>query len=240
MLAGYENLTALSLRDPQTNPTQPGDALETVIIITDPAQVSETFSEDLPLATQEDIVAALASTISPDTLPTDLQATENGLQTVDDVVNAAPESIRSAYRIFLEDFGFQYRVSAEVTQTGCNAQYPFDVLGYRVDVFSSPSNVEAALSSGFITRLYEARGYTINTIESPLNALVFTTPAAMCSDTPGSVEVIVVPRGRYLATIYGQFGSDIVSALTPDDLLINRIGPIFEGALSAVYRTELR
>jgi cyclophilin family peptidyl-prolyl cis-trans isomerase len=240
VLAGYENLTALNLRDPEANPTQPGDALETVIIITDPAEVSETFSEDVALATQEEIVAALGRTISADTLPGDLQATENGLQTADEVVNAAPESIQGAYRTFLEDFGFQYRVAAEVTQTGCNPQYPFDVLGYRVDVFGSAGDVEAALSSGFIARLYEARGYEVNTIESPLNAQVFSTPATMCSDTPGSVQVIVVPRGRYLATIYGQFGSEIVTALTPDDLLINRIGPIFEGALTAVYRTELR
>jgi cyclophilin family peptidyl-prolyl cis-trans isomerase len=237
VLEGFEALLALRLRDPQTA-TAPGSRLDTVVIVTDPASVETTFQETATVATQAEVAAALSTTVTGDALPSDLRASQNGTLTIEEVVAGAPESVRAAYEDFLKKNGFQYRVAVEVEQTGCDPRYGFDVLGYTVDAFESASAASAALADGFYDTLAEANGYT--KLETDAGTLGYQISRLMCDETEGVLQQLIVQRGRYLATLYGNFSTQITSILPINELLGVRISPIFESALSAVYRSELR
>lgn len=235
VLEGYENVVSLKLRDPEQNPAEAGAVLETVVIVTDPALVTSAFSEDITVATAEEIIAALDVSA---TLPEDLVASQNGLQTAEDIVSAAPEQIRADYNTFLETYGFQYRAAVEVTQTVCNEGYGFDLLGYRLDAFASEEDATAALADGFLDALAEARGY--EKIESAAGTLAYKTNVTLCNSAEGALQQLIVPRGRYIATLYGSFSQDVLNQVTVDALLGNSISGIFESTLTQLLRSELR
>jgi cyclophilin family peptidyl-prolyl cis-trans isomerase len=237
VLQGFENVQSLRLRDPQTA-TTPGARLDTVIIITDPASVDSTFEETATVATPEEFATALSTTVTGQALPNDLRATVNGLQTLDEVIDAQLETMRDAYRDFLTNAGFQYRVAVEVEQVGCEPRYGFDLLGYFVDTFPSAEAATAALENGFLDELAAANGYT--KLDTDAGTLGYEIDFTMCDDSAGKVQWLVVQRGRYLASLYGSFSTEITAVLPINELLGVRISPIFESALGGIYRSELR
>lgn len=237
VLQGFENVLNLRLRDPQTA-TTPGARLDTVIIITDPASVDTTFEETATVATPEAFAAALSTTVTGQALPNDLRATVNGLQTLDEVIDAQLESMRDAYRDFLTNAGFLYRVAAEVEQVGCEPRYGFDLLGYFADAFPSAEAATAALENGFLDELAAANGYT--KLETDEGTLGYEIDFTMCDEAAGKIQWLIVQRGRYLASLYGSFNAEITAVLPINELLGVRISPIFESALGDIYRSELR
>jgi cyclophilin family peptidyl-prolyl cis-trans isomerase len=237
VLEGFENVLGLRLRDPQTA-TTPGARLDTVIIITEPANIATSFQDTTSVATADQFAAALATTVTGQALPNDLRATQNGLLTLDEVVGQQPETVRDAYRDFLTNAGFQYRVAVEVEQVGCEPRYGFDLLGYFVDTFETPQAANAALENGFLDELAAANGYTKLTTDE--GTLGYEIDVTMCDESAGKRQWLIVQRGRYLASLYGAFSAEITAVLPINELLGVRISPIFESALGDVYRSELR
>jgi cyclophilin family peptidyl-prolyl cis-trans isomerase len=237
VLEGYENVTAIPVRDPATA-TAPGTTLKSVVIITDASQVITTFSEDISVATQAEVNTALAVLVEEGALGGELEVADAGSKTLEEVVALAPDTLRGAYTDYLTQYGFQYREVVEVQQSACSPSLPFDLLGYRLDAFNSPENALAALNDGFLTEFYEAKGMTA--VETDGSYLVFQLPAQTCSNQEGLIQVLIIPRGRYLATINGLFSKALTDQLTPKDLMVNKITPIFEGQLVGAFRSELR
>ncbi|XWX02914.1 peptidylprolyl isomerase [Aggregatilineales bacterium SYSU G02658] len=237
VIEGFETVRSLRLRDPQTA-TTPGARLDTVIIITDPASVVTTFEDTTPVATAEEFAAALSTSVTGSALPDDLRATQNGLQTLDEVIDAQLEVVRPAYRDLLTGAGFQYRVAVEVEQVGCEPRYGFDLLGYFVDAFETPEAATSVLEDGFLDELAAANGYT--KLETDAGTLGYEIDFTMCDDSAGKIQWLIVQRGRYLATLYGSFNAEITAVLPINELLGVRISPIFESALGDIYRSELR
>jgi len=239
VLDGYDNVVALPLRDPQANPTTPGAALETVVIITDPASVVSSFSEDAAPATPEDFQAAMAELTAEGQFPPDL-SNNGGAQVLDTAatIATAPEALRAPAESYYAAYGHAYRVSQVISQTGCEASYGFDSIGYTVDAYENAEQAAAALADEFISALNVAEGF--EAIDGA--PLAFRKPVADCSGAETQETRIYLQRGRYVVAVSAILQRAIVDQLPlpPHDLVRLNITSIFEQVLGDAYRSELR
>jgi len=238
VLEGYENVVALPLRDPQTNPTEPGAALETVLIITDPASVTSSFAEEDTLATPEDFQAAMAELTAEGQFPPDLS--NNGgaqLLSTDGTIAAAGDLSEQA-SAFYTGYGHAFRVSQSIKQTGCVADYGFDSIGYTVDAYESAEQAAAALDDAFLVELNAAEGFAA--VEGAPRA--FSKPAADCSGAESQETRIYLQRGRYVVAVSALLQRAILDQLPlpAHELVRLNITNIFEQVLGSAYRSELR
>ncbi len=236
VLEGQQNVDAIRLRDPDTA-TEPGTALNTVVIITDPASVETTY-EPPPPATRDDISALLDHLTS--TLPEQLSVNEavTGLFETDQVAATAPESLQSDFADFLAKYHHEYRAEHGVTNTACDLQtIPFIAVGYTLDRFATPEDAAAALDDGFITQLAEANGFTTSSAAG-LDYPLYTQPTTAC-DTAAVAAMTVWQRGHFVVTVSVVFPDTQVAP--PEIWLSNLVATsIYEPAFSDVLRPEMR
>jgi cyclophilin family peptidyl-prolyl cis-trans isomerase len=241
VLEGYDNVTTLRLRDPQTNPPEDGARLETVVIVTDPASVTTTYEQPVTELVDGQVILEGASvSLTPDQLPTDLIVTQMSVQTAEDVVGTAPDTLQADYTSYLEANNFAYRVAIEIQQTACNPQYGFDQLGYRVDAFATSADALNAINDPFLERFYTQRDFTVSEDAAKYGGKLFASSTTNCEDAPASLQVLTVQRGRYLVTVYGLFAQALLDERSATEILLSGISPIFEGGLGAVFASEIR
>ncbi len=236
VLEGQENVEAIKLRDPDTA-TEPGTALNTVVIITDPASVETTYQPPAP-ATREDISALLDQLTS--TLPDQLAVNEaiTGIFDTDQVVATAPESLQSDFAAFLAKYHHEYRAGHGVTNTSCDLQtIPFISVGYTLDRFATPEDATAALDDGFINQLAEANGFTSSTVEG-LDYPVYTQPTTGC-DADAVSAMTVWQRGHFVVTVSVVFPD---TQIAPPEVWLSSLvaTSIYEPAFSDILRPEMR
>lgn len=236
VLDGFDALKAIQLRDPQTA-TAPGTALETVVIITDPASVQSSFVEDVQVFERDGFEEALANVVAPGNLPSDLkQGDAAGAFDTAEVAQSAGSALSADYAAYLERHNHSFRVAQEVV--GCSANYQFERLGYVVDAFETAEDAQNALNDAFLVTLNEAEGYSA--LETPAGSKGFVISKNTCTDNAGSIERLYTLRGRYLVTIYGHFPQNIVNQVPVQTLMLSFIAPIFESELADAFRSELR
>ncbi|MEM9950446.1 MAG: peptidylprolyl isomerase [Chloroflexota bacterium] len=231
-----ETVDNINLRDPQAG----GDAttLDAVVIIRDPELVDSTFEENVEIATAEDFVTGIETTLAGQ-LPDDITFDGSQELTTDEVVAIAPDELQADYAVFLEENGHDYRVSALLDNATCNETYFFASLSYSVDAFASADAAASALDSQFLADYYETVGYTAyeGNAEAPYNA--YLTEIEAC-DTTLQVVSMDLLRGRYLvniSTIFLVDGNDTDALI---DFTLNTIPGLFETGLADAYRSELR
>lgn len=238
VLQGQDNVLNLRLRDPQQAPDGEGAALETVVIITDPASIETDFESASEPATAEAISGALEELSS--SMPEDVSLMGEGITDTAAVAASAPEELQDDYAAFLETYGHQFRVSRGLTNDQCNPGYFFTDLRYTIDAFESEEAAAAALADPFLAELATAQGYTNAEQETVASYLpVYEQATQGCDDIGARDTISFVQRGRYLVTVGATVNEDILTQV-PFTLLLERaILFTFESALIDQLAGEL-
>jgi cyclophilin family peptidyl-prolyl cis-trans isomerase len=235
VLEGQENVNSIRLRDPDAA-TEPGEALNTVVIIEDAATVETTYATPAP-ATQEEIQAVIDEVNAnvPAELAVDTES--SGIFTSAQTAESAPESLRSDFTAFLETHHHEFRVSHNISNAVCDLEIvPYLGIGYTLDRFETPEDAAAALEDGFIAELALANGYTETTVDG-LDYPIYARPANLCNIT-ATDAFTVWQRGHFIATARALFPSD--SPASADRWVRDLVGILYEGIFSDTLRRELR
>ena len=235
VLDGQANVEAIQLRDPATA-TEAGTTLDTVLIITDPAQVAADVAP-LEGATSEALQAAIDTAHAQVTDPLSTDVSRTGLFDLDQTVALVPESAQADFRAALESNGFSERASSGIQ----NAQCAFDqvgwgALGFSLDVFPDAASAEAALASGAYGAVQEAEGRVAQSVEG-WDAPLYTKSVTVC-DTPMTEAVTTYQRGRLVAEVRVTV-PDSPDA-TPAQWIQDFALLVYERFFTDVLRAELR
>jgi cyclophilin family peptidyl-prolyl cis-trans isomerase len=238
VLEGQENVNNIRLRDPDSA-TEPGEALNTVVIIDDPAMVQTTYEAPVPATSEE--IGAMMEEINgqiPPQLALDTELT--GVFTTAEAAEAAeaaPEALRSDFAAFLENHHHEFRVSHHLSNAACDLQaVPYLGIGYTLDRFASPEDATAALEDGLLGEIAIANGYTETTIEG-LNYPVYARSSNACN-TAATDAITFWQRGHFVVTAQALFPAD--SPASADRWLRDLVGISYESIFSDPLRRELR
>jgi len=233
---GQSNVEAIRLRDPETDP-EPGTTLETVVIITDPAELAIDLPAHEATTTSAEDVETAFEVIRPD-IPEGLIIDEasSGIFTTEEAVESAPEGEREAFADFLAAHNHAYRVSNSIETTTCDlSQLPFMLVAYTVDAFETTDDARAAITDGYLGTLAEAEGYTASSPVALKNPL-YTRDETVC-DQPATHAITHLQRGRFVATAEIIFPTD--QQVPAEIWLTQFVGPqLYEALLSDIFAAE--
>lgn len=240
VLEGQENVQALRLRDPDLD-TEPGAALQTVVIITAPAAVTTSY-QNPGTASQAEVQAAfegMADTITPDL--TQLLSQETTVLTTADVVAAAPEAAQADIAAFLERYNHQYRISNTVTNIACDLNnIVFGTVRYALDSFASREDAAAALADDFMAQFPLAMGFADSADSDNLAYPVYTVLEPLC-DQQVIRALTYWQRGHFVAMAEITIPADNPNVDFLDLVLSEFVGlRIYEPVLAEVLRREMR
>jgi cyclophilin family peptidyl-prolyl cis-trans isomerase len=237
VLEGQENVSAIRLRDPQAD-TEPGTSLNSVVIVTDASTVETTYTP-LPVATQEEVLAALSAV--SEGLPEGLTLDEatSGVQTTEEVVASLPEEIQEDYLEFLSSHNHQFRASSTITNTACDVtSFPFISVSYTLDAFETREDATAALTDEALPALTTGQGFAEGEVVESLDNELYSASIQSC-DVEAVRARTYWQRGHYVVTAEVVVPAD--SPYTADVWLSQFVGlQVFEPALAAVLRPEIR
>ncbi|CAG1770769.1 partial putative peptidyl-prolyl cis-trans isomerase, partial [uncultured bacterium] len=221
VLEGQENVDALRLRDPNVD-TEPGAALETVVIVTDPSTVTTTYEAPAP-ATEEDFQAVLDFIAEQVGAPLAANEDATGIFTADEVVAAAPEALREDYAALLDEHHFEYRVGSSIVSAECDLEAsPITAIGYALDVFASREDAAAVLADGLLQQIPIENGMSQLDDSAAASYPVFTETATTC-DTEVLRTLTHWQRGRYVVTTEVTYASSVPAS--PDAVLPQFVDP---------------
>ena len=226
VLEGQDNVAGIEVRDPQTA-TAPGAALNTVLIVTDPATVETSYVPPVA-ATREDVDAALAA--FSEQVPPEISYTTASL-TTDEVSGVQP-----AVAEFLASHNHDYRATGNIENCDMN-MLPAMQLRYTLDHFAAVEDAAAALADPVLAELTTADGATAGVSEH-LDYPVYTSETTAC-DQAAVRAVTHWQRGHFLVTAEVVVPPD--SQITPDLWLSEVVGTrMYEPVLAGILRGELR
>lgn len=247
VLEGQTVVESIPLRDPSTA-TDPGPALDAVVIVTDPSTVAvEIASDDVEAVVAEDFSAAL------DTLPElppvfQLDEERSGVYTSEELLELeadAPEAFGEALETFNHDFTF----TTGLVSVDCDLEaVPYEYAGYTVHVFETRADASEAALSDDLAVLASVSDEEFETVEGG-NAIgpVFVREAEACGEA-GQQGFMVRQDGRFLIVSEilipeGDFGAElwleqVVNGIM-DPVNIQPIG-IFDHIFGELLVRELR
>ena len=233
VLAGQDAVEAIRERDPSAA-SDPGETLETALIISDPEQVA---GGDMAIAdaTEAEVDAAFQAFAEglPPALP--LDAERSGYFSTADLAATVAEPLKDGFASFAAEQGHQYRRRMQIVNADCAESLFFSSLGYWVDAFADAASAHAAAADEFMLQWLDSYGYA-----AAENAPhVYQAPAETCAGEAGFHLLALYPRGRFLATLDLLVANDILSQAPPEALLQNLALQI-EGALASIFRPEIR
>jgi cyclophilin family peptidyl-prolyl cis-trans isomerase len=235
VLEGQENVTNIRLRDPGTDP-EPGTTLNTVVIITDPAEVATTY-EGTTSSAQEDVQAVLDEITAEVAAVSQLLGLDedvSGMFEADEVLASLPEAAGEAFT----ENNFEFRAVTAIDNTSCNLQdAPYLSISYTLDAFGSRADAAAALASGAYDELATEAGFTMGEPSLDLRYPLYTKEAAGCEI--GATHALTHwQRGRYVVTAEAVFPVD---SPAPANLWLSRLIPsIYENFYAPVLVNEVR
>ena len=236
VLEGEENVRAIELRDPATA-TEPGTALETVVILTDPATVDTTYEAPAP-ATEAELQEHLDLIVGqlPEALLIDEET--SGILSAEEVAATAPEGLQADFAEFLETHNFDFRAANRVTNAACDLQaLPFMAISYSLDRFGSPDDARAALEDGFYGEMATEAGFTENAPEA-VPYPVYTQERTVC-ETAAVDALTHWQRGSFVATVSITYPAEFTA---PAETWLSQgvAMSTYERLFSDVLRRELR
>ncbi len=237
VLEGQENVEGIELRDPATA-TEPGTALNTVVIVTDPAEVTTTYEAPAP-ATQDDVSAAFAGIT--EMLPPELLAADeaaSGIFTTEEVIASAPEGLGEGYAAYFESHNHEYRAANLILNTACDLQnVAFTSVGYTLDSYPTADDAAAALADPALSELTIAQGLETN--QDEITGLTFYTSTGTACDIDVRTARMYWQRGHFVSTVEITLPADIEAPL--GQVLTSFVGQqIYEQLLSGILRPEIR
>ena len=238
VLLGQENVLAIRERDPQTA-AEPGETLQTVVIVTDPAAVDNTGIVELEPATQADVITAFAA--FTDSLPPELllHPEDSGLSTTEEILKALPADLQEDFAAFADAYGHQYRYSTRILNSECNPEMFFSSIGYQVDVFEGREAAAAAWRDNFTKDLIMSQGFSQPVEYEYWNMdKTFLQEATTCADEQGFHLLLLYTRGRYLVTIDSLVDTGVLEQALGN--LLSNLANQIEIAFASVYASEIR
>lgn len=225
VLEGQENVLSIDVRDPQTA-TEPGAALNTVLIVTDPATVETTFVEP-EAATREDVDAAFTGFAQG--VPPEIQYATTS-QTTEEVTAESAE-----LGAWLASHNHEYRATGTVDN--CNLDsLPVMQLRYTLDSFATEEDASAALADTALADLTTAQGLELT--ENERMDAYYSGPATAC-EMEAVRGVSHYQRGHFLVTV--EVVAPVDGPIAADLWASEIVGrQLFEPALSSVLRGEIR
>ncbi len=205
VLQGQENATAIDLREPETA-TTPGEALNTVLIVTDPAivQTSYVAPEAATVEAYEAVLAELSGTL-PEPLAVDTEAI--GVFTTEETIAALPEAARDAGTTLFERYGHELRARHRVTNASCVLeQVPYMAIGFTLDRFATTADADAALLDGWYVQQYLDQGFTAEVVEGAPYPLL-SRSSTVC-DVEAREIVTFFQRGQAVESIEAIIPAD--------------------------------
>lgn len=238
VLEGQDVTTSIRLRDPATDP-QPGTALQTVVIVTDPASVETTYSAP-EASSQQDVSDLLDGLVETVVEPLAVDTPVTGIFDAAGYVDLVPEDQQEALSTALADNNFVYRAAIGVDNAACDVQnVPFLAIRYALDAYGSADDAANVLASGVLDDVAVSEGFAVAELEaSSVPNAVYTRNTSACNDTPAIETQTNWQRGRYIVTMGVTY--DASSPITPDLYLQQLAIQIFEYYFSDVLRRELR
>jgi cyclophilin family peptidyl-prolyl cis-trans isomerase len=224
---GQENVVAIRLRDPQSDPN-PGTSLNNVIIVTDPSTINAAYTVDDMVAGFENFAAQL-----PPQLPVD--ETVSGLFTTEETVAGVPEAFQEDFATFAEAYGHEFRYTNRIMNGDCEPSLPFTFLRYTIDAMESVESATDALADDFPMELATANGFEV--VDGVDNT--YQLNMATCSDSPGVYGMTLYTRGRYLITVEALAPVEILEQVDIEALLVRDVAAPFEGIFAPMFLSEL-
>ncbi len=241
VMEGQENVESIELRDPLTA-AEPGTALNTVVIITEPENVETTYEQSAGASEQE-----LEDTISviPEAVPADILTVDeagSGIFSTDEVVAAAPEAVQEDLRAYLEQHNHQHRATSRLNaiECGTSEELPFFAsISYTLDTFATPADAAAALADEALPALTLASGFEQSDAPEDMTRALYTAPAEACGTEDGVQALTRWQRGRYVITAEATLPSGLPAE--PSDILRGFVGTqIYERLFAPILRQEVR
>lgn len=234
VLDGMQNVVAIEPRDPATA-TTPGTALDTVLIVTDPAAV-DAAAPERGGATAESLQAGLDTSTLEVADPLALDESATGIFDLDATVAQVPEAAQADFQAMLSDNHFIVRARSAITNAGCD----FDMVGwgaisYSLDMFDTREDASAALASGVYGQALEVGGFTPSTLNH-LEGALYSRQVTLC-DQPMTEAVTHWQRGRLVAEISATIPA--TSSASADLWITEFVGIIYESFFSEALRAEL-
>ena len=234
VLEGQENVENIQLRDPETA-TEPGEALNAIVIVTDPAAVESDY-DVLPPATQEEVVAAIEDFLAQVPPQIALDEEVSGLFTTEETISSVPDEFESDFSTFAETYGHQYRYSARLLNAECDPQQFFTSLRFTMDAMGSAEDARNALADDFPMTLATSNGF--EAVEGAENT--YMQSAETCSGGDGVYGMGLYTRGRYLITVEAIVPVEILQQVDMETLLQQGIASPFETVLGVAFLPEIR
>ncbi len=234
VLVGQDIVESIRERDPATA-SDPGEALQTVIIITDPSAVDSNEAKIAP-ATQEEVIAAFEAFASglPPVLP--LVDEHTGYFSTEALAAASvADELQNGFATFAEKYGHQYRARLQIANGECDDSAFFSALGFWVDVYADASSADAARRDDFMRLWLDSYGYT----QEAESETVYLHSAETCDGEEGLHVLALYPRGRFLVTIDVLVDKSILDQV-PAEALLNNLSLQIEGGLASIFRPEIR
>ncbi|MEQ8677947.1 MAG: peptidylprolyl isomerase [Aggregatilineales bacterium] len=235
VLSGQENVLNVNLRDPQVD-SEPGTALNTVVIITNPADVEADF--EIPARpTQADAEAIL--TALPELAPgLVVDSDVTGVFDLTDFVSTFYANSSEETTGLLEDNGFEFAASIAHQNAECALdQIPFTEIDYQVLTFDSGSSAESVMADEGITNLVTVNG-DMEALDSEAlpNGYFIESTSACDTNVVHAVTYWQIGRNITIAGIYLP-ESEAPNADLWLDQVVGR--QIYGNSLSELLRPEL-
>lgn len=203
VLSGQDNLDNLRLRDPQTD-TQPGAALDTVVIITSPDDVEVDF-ETPQRVTVEDFEAVLADL--PELPGVELRE-RTGIYLTDDLIGTQDRDLQENYQAFLEAHHHQFTTLIAHENVACDLDTaPFEIVGYRIHVFESSKDAAAALTDEYFSQFLGIPEDADTSFSEMLPNPVYTWNTTAC-DVDGIAALTYMKDGRFVMVAESTYPAD--------------------------------
>ena len=188
VLDGQDVVAAIRQRDPQTA-SAAGEALHTVLIISDPSLV-DSDEAAIPPATKAEVSAAFeafAAGLPPALALVDEQS---GVFSTEALAAASvAEELQAGFAQFAAAYGHQYRVRLQIANGECDESIFFSALGFWVDVYADAASASAAGQNEFMRDWLDSYDYA----PDGESAELYLHSAETCGGGEGAHVLIALP-----------------------------------------------
>lgn len=225
VLIGQDVVEAIRERDPQTA-AEDGEALHTVLIITDPTQVDDTDAPTPIPVTPQELMDAFKR----------FNTDDMSAQSSEDRRDALPENWQDDFAEFAARYGHEYRVAMRIHNAACNPDAFYTSVGYAVDVFASAEDAVAALADGLLVAMAESDGF-IQPYQTRSPLLTMMTPS--CHSDDGMHIMAQYTHGRFIIAVDILVDVGILGEVEPAGFIMSVTNQL-EVAFEELYYRELR
>ena len=233
VLVGQDIVEAIRERDPSTA-AQAGEALHTVLIVTDPGAI-DSYEAEVASATEAEVISAFGA--FTDALPPGLPLDDerSGYFSTEALAATVAEELQDGFAVFADKYGHQYRNRMWLANGDCDDSIFFSWLGYWVDVFPDAESASAAIRDDFMRLWLDSYGLAHDASTSAM----YRRSANTCDGQNGVEILTLYTRGRFLVTI-DLLVAEIILEQAPAAALLNNLSLQIEAGLAAIYRPEIR